>query len=886
MKERTTENEISLFGLTAEQVASAREKYGENVLSVSGRKSFFRCFIENMGDPVIKVLLCALVMNLIFSFRDGNWYEAAGIALSVFLATFISTMSEYGSREAFERLSRESSGGSCVVRRVDSRSGRVGVCEIPLSEVVVGDVVILSAGARIPADGRLISGCIGVDQSGLTGESRHAEKKPDGEFRADASHVGSVFGGCTVLSGRGEMEVCQVGDSTMLGGISREIQTETRKSPLKVRLTALAKQISAVGYAAAALCAAAYLFNSFAVESGFDFNVMTERLRDLPFLASELIHAVTLGLTVVVMAVPEGLPMMIAVVLSSNIKRMVRDNVLVRKPVGIEAAGSMNILFTDKTGTLTEGQMKVGGIITGGGERLTVSELRRRGGRLFELYRLFCLYGGDGDGVGNPTELALTESAKCFNRVSGYSVIERSPFDSTKKFSGVRLSGRESITLIKGAPEILLPLVTRVITHDGKTVSVSAADTEKSLAEFAAEGWRILLLTTGERGIRTPRELGELTLVGAVLLADPPRAEAARSVSELHGAGIQVVMITGDNKGTALSVARACGIVSSGSDLCLTGKEMAEIDDGELRAILPRLRVVARALPSDKSRLVRLAQESGLVVGMTGDGVNDAPALKTADVGFSMGSGTQVAKEAGDVIILDNNLASIVRAVLYGRNIFKSIRKFIVLQLTVNLCAVGVTMIGPFIGIDSPVTVIQMLWINIIMDTLGGIAFAGEPPMPSCMKERPKKRDEKILNRYMVNQIALLGAFTLAICIAFLKHPSLTSTFRGGEGSPHHLTAFFAFFIFAGVFNCFNARTDSVRLFSGLSQNRAFIVIMTTVAALQIAFVYFGGSVLRTVPLSPVELKSALLPALLVFPAELVRKLIWRLFARKNRGRY
>ena len=394
------------------------------------------------------------------------------------------------------------------------------------------------------------------------------------------------------------------------------------------------------------------------------------------------------------------------------------------------------------------------------------------------------------------------------------------------------------------------------------------------------------MLTTGERGIRTLRELGELTLVGAVLLADPPRAEAARSVAELHGAGIQVVMITGDNKGTAIAVARACGIVNGGSDLCLTGKEMAEISDDELRAMLPRLRVVARALPSDKSRLVRLAQESGLVVGMTGDGVNDAPALKTADVGFSMGSGTQVAKEAGDIIILDNNLASIVKAVLYGRNIFKSIRKFIVLQLTVNLCAVGVTMIGPFIGIDSPVTVIQMLWINIIMDTLGGIAFAGEPPMPSCMKERPKKRDEKILNRYMVNQIAILGAFTLAVCVAFLKHPSFTSAFRGGEGSPHHLTAFFAFFIFAGVFNCFGARTDSVRLFSGLSKNRAFIFIMTAVAILQIAFVYFGGNVLRTVPLSPAELKSALLPALLVFPAELVRKLLWRLFARKNRGRY
>jgi len=296
--------------------------------------------------------------------------------------------------------------------------------------------------------------------------------------------------------------------------------------------------------------------------------------------------------------------------------------------------------------------------------------------------------------------------------------------------------------------------------------------------------------------------------------------------------------------------------------------------------------VVARALPTDKSRLVRIAQENGLVVGMTGDGVNDAPALKTADIGFSMGGGTQVAKEAGDIIILDNNLASIVKAALYGRNIFKSIRKFIVLQLTVNLCAVGVTMIGPFIGIDAPVTVIQMLWINIVMDTLGGIAFAGEPALASCMRERPKKRDEKILNRYMVNQIAVLGAFTFAMGIFFLKSPTSVSNFRGGEGSEHHLTAFFAFFIFAGVFNCFNARTDSLDLFSGLSQNSGFVLIMAAVLAFQIGFVYFGGSALRTVPLTAHELWRAVLPALLVFPAELVRKLMWRLFAKGDRGGY
>jgi magnesium-transporting ATPase (P-type) len=267
---------------------------------------------------------------------------------------------------------------------------------------------------------------------------------------------------------------------------------------------------------------------------------------------------------------------------------------------------------------------------------------------------------------------------------------------------------------------------------------------------------------------------------------------------------------------------------------------------------------------------------------MTGDGVNDAPALKMADVGFAMGSGTSVAKEAGDIIILDDNLASIVRAVLYGRNIFKSIRKFIVLQLTINLSAVGVTMIGPFISIESPVTVVQMLWINVVMDTLGGIAFAGEPALPSCMREKPKTRDESILNGYMINQIACLGAFAVALCIFFLKSNLITSRFAGGEGSISHLTAFFAFFIFMGVFNCFNARTDSLFLLRGISKNRAFIMVMLAVMTIQIALVYLGGSVLRTVPLPLQELLFTMSFAALVFPFELLRKLFWRLLGEKG----
>ena len=306
------------------------------------------------------------------------------------------------------------------------------------------------------------------------------------------------------------------------------------------------------------------------------------------------------------------------------------------------------------------------------------------------------------------------------------------------------------------------------------------------------------------------------------------------------------------------------------------------MSDAQIREKLPHVAVIARALPTDKSRLVRLAQELGLVTGMTGDGINDAPALRRADIGFSMGSGTQVAKDAGDILILDNNLSSIVRAVLYGRTIFKSIRKFITLQLTMNFCAVAVTMICPFLGLESPVTVVQMLWINLIMDTLGGLAFAGEAPRDSYMKESPKKRDEPILNRYMVNQIVGLGSFTVALCLYFLFSPTVRSIFRPHDNHLYLLTAFFGLFIFSSVFNCFNSRTDRLNLLSELSKNRIFLLIMLAILMIQIGFVYLGGNVLRTAPLFLKELSVTFLLSLSVFPFDILRKAFWRLRGKKK----
>ncbi len=875
-----------LAGLDDASVERSRKEQGPNTLSRQKQKSFLRQFLSNLNDPVIRILLGALAVNLLLLFRDADWLETVGIAVAVFLATLISTLSEYGSARAFARLSEHSANTVCRVRR----SGKVR--EIPISEVVVGDIVLLSAGDQIPADGEILVGELRTDQSAMTGESREIRKYPHHtQDRTPTSPV-TLFRGCTVTLGGGEMLVRAVGDQTFLGEISREIQQQTRESPLKRRLSKLAKQISILGYIAAALVALVYLFNAFVMDSGMQRDLIYLKLTDVNYLFTQLMHALTLGLTVLVTSVPEGLPMMVAVVLSSNIKRMVRDQVLVRKPVGIEAAGSMNILFTDKTGTLTEGRMRVSALLLPDGKRTTFAELMRSRSRASELISLLFRFGNDAtagvsaDGTpcamgGNATARALLDAVLSHPAPRGIEVRSRLSFDSTRKYAAVTLGGRESLTLLLGAPERLLPFAAEELLEDGTVIPFSRTRAERSIRAETVRGGRVLALAVSREGVdalhHSDKIGGSLLYLGAVVLFDPLREEAPHAVADLQDAGIHVVMMTGDSRETANTIARRCGILNSQNDLILTGEELSRMSDSAVCDLLPRLAVVARALPSDKSRLVRLSQEQELVAGMTGDGINDAPALRRADIGFAMGSGTQVAKDAGDIIILDNNLASIVRAVLYGRGIFKSIRKFITLQLTMNLCAVGVTMICPFLGVDSPVTVVQMLWINMIMDTLGGLAFAGEPALPEYMKEPPKRRDEPILNRYMMNQILFLGGFTVSLCLFFIKSPTVTSLFRASPDNIYLLTAFFALFIFSSVFNCFNARTDRLKLTAGLRKNPIFLFIMVAILVIQIGFVYLGGSVLRTAPLTPSELLVTMLLSLSVFPAEIIRKALWRL---------
>lgn len=853
-------------GLNTEQVAESRKKYGSNKMTRKKRRGFFAEYLSNLGDPVVRVLLISLAVNIIFTLRDVDWFEVGGIVIAIVLSTTISTLSERSSHAAFERLN----GASKHLCRV-VRDGRVA--QISADEAVVGDLMLICAGERIMADGLLIRGSVSLDQSAMTGESREVEKgaflgafssfEDTNENLLSPESTCSCLAGCLVSSGEGEMLVCRVGDRTFLGDIVEQLQEDKRESPLKLRLNKLAKQISALGYGAAALIAFISLFSAIFIESDFSREVILTKICDPYFLTSQILHSVTLGLTVVIMAVPEGLPMMIAVVLSSNVKRMLKDNVLVRKQTGIEAAGSMNVLFTDKTGTLTRGKMSVSGFVLAGGRTVnSIEEFKKEEPGLFLSFCENVLYntsvsasGRDLVG-GNATERALFEAARGKLSVDRERVISKVPFASENKYSSA--TTREKI-YYKGAPEILL----------SRCKGIDALAIEYSIEYHQKRGERVIAICESSNG-------ADMRFICAAVLSDPPRREAKASVEALNGAGIDVIMVTGDGLLTAKSIAEGVGIINKKRDLCLTHAELEAMSDPELLKILPSLAVVARAMPKDKSRLVRLASHDDAVVGMTGDGINDAPALRLADVGFAMGYGSDVAKEAGDVVILDGNLASIVKAVLYGRNIFKSIRKFLVFQLTVNFSSALVCMIAPLLGFETPITVSQMLWVNMIMDTLGGLAFAGEAPQKRIMRECPKRRDEPIINGYMAHQILISGGFSALISMLCLKAPFFVSHFRESEGDIVLLSAFFALFIFLGVMQCINSRTDRLNIFNGITQNPAFVTIMTLILVIQISFIYFGGALLRTVPLLPGELLFAFLLAFSAVPFELIRKIIWR----------
>ncbi len=877
VREKTEET----TGLSAKAVEESRSRHGSNRLEQKRKRSFVKQLFSNFSDPIIRVLLIALVANIIILGGHCNWFETGGILLAVALSTFVSTLSEWGSERAFEKLRSGRDAGKCRVMR----DGRVQ--EVSTDDVVVGDALLLSGGEMIHADAVMIRGEIHVDQSALNGESVEVVKMPaKQQMQAwDLSHTQQVFRGSVVCDGEGVARVARVGNGTFYGALAKELQSDTRESPLKLRLAHLARQISCIGYVMAALVAVAYLFNAFVLSADFSGTEILSRLTDRTYVVSTLIHTVTLVITVIVVAVPEGLPMMITVVLSSNMRRMLKGQVLVRKMVGIETAGSLNILFTDKTGTLTTGKMTVVGVLSGDGVEYRGAHAFPAGNVLqtylaeSALYNTDSVWDADRIVGGNATDRALLGA---FGTAQGerQHVLRKLPFDSRRKFAAVQTT---SHIYVKGAPDILLGSVQYYLTPNGEEMPfdrTAALALRTMMERHAGEGERLIAVciahTWGEEHVPP------LTLVGVVALRDRVRPEAHHAVETLHRAGVQVVMVTGDGRETACAIATECGLLDTPRpESVVSGAELSAMDDETLAKRLGQIRVVWRAMPQDKTRLVRAAQSQNLVTGMTGDGINDAPSLKLADVGFAMGSGTDIAREAGDIVILDDNIASICRTVLYGRTVFKSIRKFITFQLTMNLCAVGVSLLGQFIGIESPVTIIQMLWVNIIMDTLGGLAFAGEAPAMRYMKEKPKRRDEPILSGDMLHQIVVTGVYTLSLCIWFLLSPFCAAAFHRGGNEVYFLTLFFALFVACGLANSFCARSERLDMLSGIGKNLPFMFIMLFIAAVQVTMVYLGGTLFRTTPVAPSDLAMIALLSLSVIPVDFLRRIFYRLGKHK-----
>ncbi len=918
--------EKKILGLSSSAVVEARKSYGSNQLTKQEVESFWDKYKGNFDDPIIKILLVALAINVIFVFiGKAHWYESFGIAIAVLLATLVGTWSEHKNEATFQQLQDDASKIKCKVFRDGS------IAEIDIDDIVVGDFILLQSGDKIPADGIIFSGSIKVDQATLNGESAEAKKlkpsddssfyrsnkqitdyDPDFDKEIDFLDPHKLFRGTVVCSGEAVMVAKRVGDASQYGKLALEMQTEDRESPLKVKLGDLADSISLFGYIGGALIAVAFIFKKIVLENDFNMAKILEYVSIWQNPANDIVNAVILAVIIIVVAVPEGLPMMIAMVLSLNMRKMLNDNILVRKLVGIETSGSLNILFSDKTGTITKGQLEVVTFISG--ENKPFNKFDEIMTELKELLHISIAHNtnalfSDEGGVtkiigGNATERALVGFINMGERVD-YQMekVFTIPFSSDKKYSATQIKAKgepslqpsviknsdtDDLTLIKGAPEKIIEKCTTYYSYNGEIKELAKSDIanlEKTMNELAARAIRVIALATSNEPLEEDKPFSEMTLVGIVGIRDDVRAEAISAIKEVQGAGIQVVMITGDRRETAIAIAKESGLMQSDDDVILTSEELQTISDDELKKVLPKIRVIARALPTDKSRLVKVAQELNLVVGMTGDGVNDAPALKKSDVGFAMGSGTEVAKEAGDIVILDDNFISIEKAVLYGRTIFKSIRKFIIFQLSINVSAVLISFIGPLIGLVQPLTITQMLWVNLVMDTLAALAFGGEPALRRYMNELPKRRDEKIVSSDMWSAILMGGIFVSSLSIFFLTSDWIADFFRFGPDGSHDMylyTGFFSFFVFISILNGLNARTETMNLFEHITQNMGFVKVMSSILAIQVIMTYLGGVILRTHGLVFKEWLLIIGLALLIIPLDLLRKFIMHNLLHKS----
>ena len=867
-------------GLTSAEVEASRKEHGPNSIPEAEPETFWQLFLEGFQDPMIRILcVIAVIMFGMYLVGESDWYEPVGTIIAILLVNFVSARTGVANDRAYRDLKASQKKDTVKV----IRDGVVKVIEA--DDVVVGDVILLQSGDKILADGILAEGALSVDNSALNGEAEECPKTeaPEG-FAIPETITGdtfvdahSLFRGATVLDGEGYMVVQKVGLATMMGKMAKDMEDKEPDSPLKVKLNKLAGQISVFGYVGAIVIALAYFIHFVMLSGGLSAYLATGGIAIL----GDVMNAIAIAITIIVCAVPVGLPLVIALVLMQNTGKLLKVNVLVRKSIGIETAGSLNILFSDKTGTITKGQLEVVEFFDGCGRTTDIAaapkmaealhlSIGKNTGALFD----------DQHNVvgGNMTDQALLKflGEDTFRALAAREDCEigaQQDFNSANKFSQAYLPG-QGRTFYKGAPERLLAKAKKCLDAQGNEVPIDEAALNAKIDALANRAMRVLAFGYSRQPLVRDEIHDDLVLIGLVGIRDDVRPEAREAIEEVQKAGIQVVMITGDRRETAMAIAREANLYHGGDELVLTSAELAEMSDDEVKKIIPRIRVISRALPTDKSRMVRLCQELNLVVGMTGDGVNDSPALKRADVGFAMGSGTEVAKEAGKLVILDDNFNSIKNAIWYGRTLYINILKFCKMQLVINLAAVFVSAISPFLGIESPLKVTHLLWINLCMDSLASLMFAGEPALKKYMRMKPRRRDESIISKPMAIQILIMSIWLTIISLAWFLVPVFRSCFATDA---QWYTGFFCMFVFSFMVNAFNVRSDGLNVFEHIGENKRFIHIWLAIMVVQVILVSIGGVIGEIFSCQRFGLQgwiAVILMALTMYPVDLIRKLL------------
>ena len=863
----TTTNETYYHsGLSEDEVQINRAKYGDNLLTPPKRPSLWKLYLEKFQDPVVKVLLVAAIFSLIISFIEQEFAETIGIIFAILLATGIGFFFEYDANKKFDLLNAVNE--ETLVKVI--RAGKVR--EIPRKDVVVGDIIILETGEEIPADGELIEALsLQVNESNLTGEPVVEKTTNEAEFDLEATYSSNlVMRGTTVVDGHGMMKVIKVGDATEIGKVARQsTEQSTEPTPLNIQLTKLANLIGKVGFT---IAIATFLI--FVTKDLYHYIGANEinGWRSYVDIAQIVLKYFMMAVTLIVVAVPEGLPMSVTLSLALNMRRMLATNNLVRKMHACETMGAITVICTDKTGTLTQNLMQVhepkfyalkeAKVLGDDFTSKLVSEGISVNSTAFledseEQGKL--------KGVGNPTEVALLLWLNSLGRDylairEKSKVIDQLTFSTERKYMATLVhSGQtgKKVLYIKGAPEIVLSKCKEVVLSDGQ---VSAQDYKKTIDEQLMTYQNMAMRTLGfaykivddneDADCVALVSANDLNFLGVVAISDPIREDVPAAVAKCQSAGIGIKIVTGDTPGTATEIARQIGLWTAADTERnrITGVAFAELTDEEALERVRDLKIMSRARPTDKQRLVQLLQQKGEVVAVTGDGTNDAPALNHAQVGLSMGTGTSVAKEASDITLLDDSFNSIGTAVMWGRSLYKNIQRFIVFQLTINFVALLIVLIGAFMGTELPLTVTQMLWVNLIMDTFAALALASIPPSEKVMNDKPRKSDDFIITKPMRYNIIGVGTIFLAVLMGLIFY----FTDAAGAMSVHDLTIFFTFFVMLQFWNLFNARvfgtTDSA--FKGLSKSYGMELVVLAILGGQFCIVQFGGDIFRTEPLN------------------------------------